>query len=202
MGTHCESRVQRADDSRSYWHTAGVENTAYDQGNRTTLSLSPRKHSEPDFTMDLNYWRMFDWWAVRYVFLNKWNTEYNCTRHWTRACQILRPCFFKCEWPPVDLQALIAQPACCAGFHQFNRFFFREVTTSPFESVGQGWHLWRPHSNVSCHVMSRIWIWKHWKSVQWYEHDDCMKFRKREFIPLKIPRTHRGGDPHCLLIKQ
>ena len=28
------------------------------------------------------------------------------------------------------------------------------------------------------------------------------KFRNKELFFLKIPRTHRGRDPHCLLIKQ
>ena len=37
---------------------------------------------------------------------------------------------------------------------------------------------------------------------QCYEHDDCRKFRIKEFIPSQIPRIHRGRDPHCLMIKQ
>ena len=39
------------------------------------------------------------------------------------------------------------------------------------------------------------------KSVQCYEHDDCRKFKNKVFF-IKVPRTHRGRDPHCLLIKQ
>ena len=39
---------------------------------------------------------------------------------------------------PSFFQELIAQSARCAGPQQYNRHFFSEVTTSPFESVGQG----------------------------------------------------------------
>ena len=91
MGTLCESRVQRADDSRSYWYIAGVETTAYDQRNRTTLSLSPRKHSESDlqWTWTLGVSSIDEPYAAR-----SWTTEILITmRHRTRACQILRPCF-------------------------------------------------------------------------------------------------------------
>ena len=34
-------------------------------------------------------------------------------------------------------------------FNSPNRFFFSGVTTPPVASVGQGWHLWRLHPNVS-----------------------------------------------------
>ena len=50
--------------------------------------------------------------------------------------------------------------------------------------------------------IQEFWIWKNWKSVECYEHDDRRKFRNERIYSLKIPRTHRGRDPHCLLIKQ
>ena len=66
VGDTLESRGYRADDIRSYGLDVGVD-TAYDQGNRTTTSLSPLRttselvwiylltpKNEPDFTEDLD----------------------------------------------------------------------------------------------------------------------------------------------------
>ena len=54
-------------------------------------------------------------------------------------------------WPLCGKGPVIQQvgPHRLQDFNSPNRFFFSGVTTPPFASVGQGWHLWRLHPNVS-----------------------------------------------------
>ena len=121
--------------------------------------------------MDLNYWRTFNWWVLWHVILNNRNTEYICTRHWTRTCQILSSSFSRtCEWPPVVSQVLITQPAHYAQDFTDSTELFCWGYGLPIRVHRARFNIaWRPHRMSHCHCHCHCHLSSFLEG--WYLHD-------------------------------